>query len=92
MSKKASNDEIQAVVSAIEDSKWTWRTVEAIARITDLPDARVREILNDNPEIFFRSPFGHRDTGEPIYTTRDRYKEETNFFQRWVDISSSTST
>lgn len=88
---RSTNPKVQQLISAIERSNWDWRTVGGLSKETRLPETQIRQLLESNPEIFLRSPVGHRKTGEPIYTTRKKYKKR-GFWKRIGDVSSSTST
>lgn len=83
---------VRRLKAVIEDSEWQWRTVHGLSVDTQIPEDEVKQLLESNPDIFLRSPVGHRETGEPIYTTREHYTKKRGFFDRLSDVSSSTST
>jgi hypothetical protein len=63
-----------AVVRALEDSRYEWRTVDGLAEETGLSAANLQEILKDlNGEIIRSST--PDESGRALYTTRKHYRE-----------------
>ena len=70
------NDDRTAVLSALEDSKFTWRTLKGIAAQTRLPESKVMEIIQSNRDLILKSEIPSTD-GLDLYTTRKHYLDQS---------------
>ena len=68
------------IIQAFASSKFRWRTPRGIAKDSGVPISHVIEIL-ERSDTFVRARKGN-DQGEPLYTTKDKYKAEVSFGQR----------
>lgn len=76
-----SNREVRdKIIQAIASSKFRWRTPKGIAKDSGVKISQVIEILEQS-DAFVRARKSN-DRGEPLYTTKDKYKAETSFGQR----------
>ena len=74
--------EISAVITALEDPKYTWRTIGGIAAVTELPVRTVRAVLNSDPRVIkFR---GAERDDEDLYTTFAHYRRQTPLWRRFL--------
>jgi hypothetical protein len=67
-------DRRNIVVQALEDPNYEWRTVEGVAEQTGLPEANVRETLEELNGEIIRSSIPD-ESGRHLYTTRKHYRE-----------------
>lgn len=79
----------QLVLAAIEDSKYTWRTAEAISTETGIPLEKVRRILETTAADVIVAPRPNKQ-GYVLYSTRDHYQNTTSFFKRYIDTLESS--
>jgi hypothetical protein len=68
------------IIQAIAASKYRWRTPRGIAKESGVPLPQVMETL-ERSDAFIRSRKGN-DRGEPLYSTKTKYREETSFGER----------
>lgn len=68
----------QAVLNALEDPRWDWRTVEGLSEETGLPEDEVRRILESDPDEIIRSRTPDKG-GRTLYTSRSIYKGRRGF-------------
>ena len=68
------------IVQAIGSSKYQWRTPRGIAKDSGLPLQEVLDVLKRS-DVFVRARKGNAE-GEPLYTTKERYKSEASLLQR----------
>ncbi len=79
----------QLVLAAIEDSNYTWRTVEAISAETGIPLEKVRRILEATAAGVILAPRPNKQ-GYVLYSTRDHYQKTTIFLKRYIDTLESS--
>jgi len=80
-----SNDERAAVVKALSNPDYDWRTVDGIASETGLAKEKVQLILDYTANEIVRS--AHPDSqGRVLYTTRDRYYGKLGLGQRVLSV------
>ena len=63
--------EVTELREALVDARWTFRTIDGLARQTRLPGSRVEEILEDNPALARRSVMKMND-GSDLYVACER--------------------
>ena len=67
--------EKKAILTALEESQFKWRTARGLAKDTDLALQDVQEFL-ENSQAILRSKKSNK-SGSALYTTRKRYKSRT---------------
>lgn len=65
-----------AVRSAMENPKYTWRTLKGIAAEKGLPESKVMELIQANGDLILQSELPSTD-GEDLYTTRQHYIDQS---------------
>jgi hypothetical protein len=68
------------IVQAITSSKFRWRTPRGIAKDSGVPLPQVIEVL-ERSDAFIRARKSN-DRGEPLYSTKEKYKTESTLTQR----------
>jgi hypothetical protein len=68
----------RAVLKALADPQWDWRTAEGVAHEVGLSEDLVIRIIESLPEKIIRSRTPDR-TGRALYATRSHYKERRGF-------------
>ena len=63
-----------AVLQALEDSRYEWRTIDGISQQTGIPAKKVQEILEKLPTEVVRSSIPD-ESGRNLYTTRKHYRD-----------------
>ena len=76
---------------AIEGSQYTWRTVEGLAKETGIPPEEVHGTLENLANEFMRAARSDK-RGRALYATRRKYRENTSFLQRYLDVLNSPSS
>jgi DNA-binding IclR family transcriptional regulator len=85
-SQQSAHTESERVLAALENPKYDWRTVQGIARETNLPLGTVREILKDLSDLIFTV----QDTNQkPVFTTRRKYIANQHIFDQTLTILSN---
>lgn len=79
MDKKETKDR---VIGAISESTYKWRTPRGIAKDSGVPLPQVLETL-ERSDGFVRARKGNRQ-GEPLYTTKEKYKKTSTLGQRII--------
>lgn len=80
------------VFEALEDPKWEWRTLGALARTSGLSETEVRGVLTKYPLLVRRSGVPGK-SGEELYTLQSRYFERQGPLEKaWTFMSSNTSS
>lgn len=64
------NTIIRKVCEALSDARWDFRTIEGIARESELPVDQVQHVLDERKDVFRRSYLTH--DGAPLYALRDK--------------------
>ena len=70
----------RAVIKALEDPRFEWRTVDGVAQETGLPEDEILRIIEAVPDEVIRS----RDPdqrGRALYTTRRHYTQKRNLLE-----------
>ena len=67
------NEQTEIVKKALQNPQYEWRTIEGISLETGLRADEVLAVLDSLPEVV-RSRRVNQD-GEPIYSTRERFRE-----------------
>lgn len=70
------------VIAAITSSNYRWRTPRGIAKDSGVPLPQVMETL-ERSDSFLRSRKGN-GRSEPLYTTKEKYKDNSSIGQRIV--------
>jgi hypothetical protein len=80
----------EAIISALENQKYVWRTVDGIVKETALDKSIVESALDVLGRSGVMVEATKPGTNEPVYTTRKRYKQTHNFFQ--LSVSALTNS
>jgi hypothetical protein len=93
-----SEETVEKVVSALENKKYDWRTIDGIMRDTNLSRIEVENVLNkldnENRLVQSRSSSDKRcsnseNRNEPIFTTRNYYNKSRGILEQikssWAD-------
>lgn len=72
---KEHDDVVKAVIQALENPRFNWRTIQGISEETSLSRDVVIEALSRVAEIIVKSP-GAADDGSDLFTTRDHFRKE----------------
>jgi hypothetical protein len=78
-----SKKDVEAVMAALENEKYDWRTLRGIARETGLPKEKILGILAQEKDSIIQSPTPS-DKGEELYTTRNRYLDTASPAQKFI--------
>ena len=76
-----SKKDVKAVIAALENEKYEWRTLRGLARETGLDKEKILGILAQEKEQIIQSPTPS-DKGEELYTTRNHYLETVSPAQK----------
>ncbi len=80
--QQAKADPVQAVLAALANPRYEWRTIEGIAGETHLSPERIANILNtDLRDVVIRASATDK-RGRALYTTRTRYKKTRTISSR----------
>ena len=84
----------QQVITALENPKYKWRTVQGVAKETGLSKAVVESVIKKNTQgEIIQSPI-FSVKGDQLYTTRKHYRNKASPFERlhaaFINRSSST--
>ncbi len=72
------------VLTALENRRFNWRTVESIAAELGMTGREVEQVLTAHPHIVVRA--SERDSkGRPLYTTREHYKRTHSLASRFFN-------
>lgn len=72
---------IRAVMEALEDERYRWRTVGGISRQTGLTPKEVLAVLEASPDQVVRARAVAPD-GAALFTTREHYQRNAGFGPR----------
>jgi hypothetical protein len=75
------------IISALEDPRYDWRTVEGVAEQTSVPGPKVQEILKSLERDVVRSAIPD-ELGRALYTTRKHYRETHGLGARFLSALS----
>lgn len=76
------------IFEALEDKRYAWRTLRALAKNSDLSEDEVRIILAKYPSLVRRSKILSKD-GKELFTLQSRY---FNNLSTWSFTTSGSST
>jgi hypothetical protein len=65
-----------AVVKALEDPRYDWRTLDGLVRSVGKRDAEILQILNSMPDQIVRATTAD---GRTVFTTRNHYEQTHGF-------------
>ena len=68
----------QAVLNALEDDRYVWRTIDGIAKDTGLDPDTIWTVLDDPATELLISSYPD-ERGRGLYTTRKHYKAKRSF-------------
>jgi hypothetical protein len=74
-------EEVEAVLTALRDDRWDWRTVRGVASDTGLTEAVVRRILEENGDVIIQSEVPSVK-GDALYTTVDHWDKKATVGQK----------
>jgi hypothetical protein len=80
----AKTEPIQLVISALEDPRYEWRSLEGLSEQTGLAQAQVERIIKDMEDEIVRSSVPD-EKGRSLYTTRQHYHATHGIGARLVD-------
>ncbi|MEW5715482.1 hypothetical protein AB1462_24395 [Pseudomonas sp. SB113] len=75
------NDETKAVISALSETKYKWRTVSGISKETGLPADKIMDIIISNTDLIIQSS-ALSPEGEALFTSREKHQKETSAWSR----------
>lgn len=73
----------EKVIQALESSAHKWRTARGISKDSQIPIKDVTDFLERSSDIV-RSKKANNQ-GQPLYTTKDKYKNTTSLGKRLID-------
>ena len=79
------------IIKALSDKRWDYRTVDGIAKETDIPVENVMAFLESRKDIVWKSSFPDR-LGRELYTLKDRRPQSKYFWHNIFTFISKTST
>jgi hypothetical protein len=79
------SEEVQAVLHALENPKYKWRTISGIAKEVGLSLETVHEVIAENKDQIVRSSVPSAD-GEALYTTRDHYRRSASITDKLLGM------
>lgn len=71
------------VISALENAKYKWRTIEGVANELSIPPEDVRKVIGLKPDVVIKSTIPSVD-GQALYTTRSHYRSKSNPVDRLI--------
>jgi hypothetical protein len=74
-----------AVLRALANEKYKWRTIEGVSKETGIPEAEVHQIIGSHPNLIIQSSIPDRQ-GRPLYTTREHYRQSQGRIARLRNI------
>jgi hypothetical protein len=77
------NDLRAQIIEAFRSSQFKWRTARSVAKQTKNEISAVLDFLESSPDIL-RAKKANK-LGHPLYTLRDRYRNEASFSKRILD-------
>jgi hypothetical protein len=81
----------ERIFEALDDPKWEWRTISALARASGRKPDEVRAILARYPTLVRKSTVRGAD-GDELFTLQRRYFERMGVLAKvWASLSSSSS-
>ena len=83
--------DVALLASAIDRSRYTWRTVDALSRETGIDAGEVYQLLRTSPLDFVESVIPAAD-GRDLFSTRRRYRADRSALGRYLDLLDSSSS
>lgn len=71
----------QAVISALSETRYKWRTISGISKETGLSVDKIKEIIGAQSDQVVQSS-ALTPKGEPLFTTREKHHKETSAWSR----------
>lgn len=81
MSELFTKEQKDAVIRALENPKYRWRTISGVAGDTGLPREIIGRIIEASGEEIVRSSVPSK-TRESLYTTRRQFRSKAPLFAR----------
>ena len=75
---------VERVLEALNDKRYTWRTVHGISHDTHLPESQVEQILVDSLADKVMRSSSPDNRGRSLFTSRARYKESRGLLGRLI--------
>ena len=86
-----SQDKTEKVIQALENPKYTWRTIRGITLETGLEPSVVESNISANGHIIIKSS-SHNQNGEELFASRKVYRERVSPFIRLGSALTNRST
>lgn len=74
--------DIEAILKALEDPQWEWRTIDGIADATKLPEPRFLQVVDANRDLIVESEVPSAD-GKRLFTSARRLVIKALEDDRW---------
>jgi N-glycosylase/DNA lyase len=74
-------NDTERVLESLENPQYDWRTVDGVARETNIPPHEVEQILKSLSREVIRSAVSSED-GRPLYTTVAHYKAHAGILRK----------
>jgi hypothetical protein len=74
------DEEVQALLEAMNKPEYPWRTIPGLCRDTGLNREEVLEVISSHPEVVQSTRSS--TLGEPLYTTRDHFERSSSATDR----------
>ncbi len=71
------DDETKLVLDALENPKYTWRTIRGISTETGLNPEIVKSNISANSDVIIKSS-SHNQKGEELFATREKYRDKVS--------------
>jgi len=72
---------VDAILKALANAQYRWRTVPGVAKETDLTEDVVKRAIAQAAEHVVRAA-ATSEEGQELYTTRDRYRQTASVSER----------
>ncbi len=70
-------EQIEAIIKALENPAYMWRTIIGVATEAKLPREVVVAVIDDSPEWLVQASVPSR-TGQSLFTTRQHFREHAS--------------
>jgi len=87
----AHDEEVQAVLKALENEKYKWRTIDGISQETGLSAEQVLEVLSSSSDKIVKSSIPSPE-GKSLFTTRKHFRKSANTFEKVMSAIKNRST
>jgi len=78
------------IFEALEDPRWEWRTIGALARASRMSEGDVIGVLNKYRGHIYKSPVPNKK-GESLFTLREKYYKRLSPLEKLWFFTDSTS-